>query len=92
MKRGVVRVSSPFGGKDDFRAGGRRDPKGKCNGILYGNRLGVVGFITDFYTAIACCACRSGGGQRDFTTAAFGYGHSLYFGKLGCIGALINLI
>ena len=60
MKRGIVRVSSPFGREGDLCACGRVDSEGEDRPI-HENLLGVIGFITDFYTAITCCACRSGG-------------------------------
>lgn len=59
MKRVIVRVSSPLGNEGDLCACGCVYRKGEC--AVYKNLLGVIGFITDFYAAIACCACRSGG-------------------------------
>ena len=64
MKRGIVGVCSPFRSKGDFRACGCVYGKGEFRGVIHKYLLGVIGFITDFYTAIACCACRSGGFQR----------------------------
>ena len=59
MKRGIVRVSSPFGSEGDLLpAAAFSEGEGRT---IHENLLGVIGFITDFYTAIACCACRSGG-------------------------------
>ena len=59
MKRSGVRVSSPFGSEGDLCACDCVYGKGEC--VIYKNLLCVVGVITDLYTAIACCACRSGG-------------------------------
>ena len=61
MKRGVVRVSSPFRGEEDLCACGCVYGKGEFRGVIHKYLLGVVGFITDFYAAIAYCGCRSGG-------------------------------
>ena len=53
MKRGIVRVSSPFGNEGDLCACGCIYSEGEC--AIYENLLGVVGFAADRYTAIACC-------------------------------------
>ena len=55
-------ATTPFRGEGDSCACGCVYGKSEC--AVYKNPLGVVGFIADFYTAIACCACRSGGFQR----------------------------
>ena len=54
-------ATTPFRGEGDLCAYGCVYGKGEFRGVIHKYLLGVVGFITDFYTAIACCACRSGG-------------------------------
>lgn len=78
---GGVGVSSPFRGEYDICACGCIYGKGEC--VVYKNLLGVVGFITDLYTAIARCACRSGGFQLYHTDICCQRISSSGFGKLG---------
>ena len=53
-------ICSPFRGEGDSCVCGCVYGKGKAGSIIHKYLLGVIGFITDFYAAIACCACRTG--------------------------------
>ena len=92
MKRGIVGVCSPFRGEGDSCVCGSAYGKGEFRGVIHKYLLGAVDFITDFYTAIACCACRSGGFQCYHGCICCQRIGVIRFGKLGCGGVLINLI
>ena len=95
MKRGIVGVCSPFRGEGDSCVCGCVYGKGKAGSIIHRYLLGVISFITDFYTAIARCAGRSGGFQcyHGFTRwqriRCSGFGKIGFFATTDLIGQLI---
>ena len=95
MKRGSVGVSSPFGSECDSCTCGCVYGKSEAGGIICRNLLGAVGFVTDLYTAITSCACRSDGFQcyHGFTRwqriRCSGFGKIGFFVTTDLIGQLI---